>query len=908
MRKAITPIIATVLLILMTVVSVAASFFWVTSVSSTLEENAGSQIGSNTLSACSRINFISMRGDEVVVQNTGCDTLTNITLLIDGVLTNYDLSAPLAPGDSAVISYGALSSGVRHCVSLFTLGGSNEICSSAEENTIEGGFIGEPVGNGNAWYETCGAGNTVVNWDNKLTFSQLDHLTCGCNSTLGTSNFVLNPGFEDDLTSWTVSDGGQTVISSTDSVHSGSKSVFIQSANPDLGVQPQVNQDLNNISYINFSINGSSAASGMYFAGILISYTFGSTQKSIYYLAYEKGLESFCNGPHPSDPTNTYIYCLSGFDNDVWGTTTVYPDKNAADNFGIDPAAYTKKLNLLVGGITQAYFDDIFIGSNSEGQYCDKDNSAGVADGICHNNNCADMYLRTFTNSNEFYNNENVPVRIELTNFAASPSCNLNINGANYAMILTSTEAYRTLTFLPSGSHLANVTCQGSNSWMSRTMNISSSAVKLNWTNTYPGTFADGNTNGYMTVGEFIPSNPGKEIIISGNESVMILSSNGTVLKTLSAALGDIDWDGYQFIDFRPLRLADVFGDGDNELFIQTSNHIYGFYNNYTLFMNISDNSFVTGALSISNISESPGLEIINTKSSNDVTAYASNGSILWHYNQAGSYGSYGYGQFAGSAIDDVNNDNSPELVFGEYGSITTPRGVRMLSSNGSFMFNYSLPAADPSESEPVTPVIADFDASSPGKEIAYPIFNSTLGSQLYIFDSNLSPLCAYNFSTAYILPYSPVAGDVNGDGKLEIVMFTENLDPGYDHRLWVINSSCSLILSFNGITSWDNRPILSEIDSTNPGLEFFTNMRSGCLTMLNQDGDILYSEKVNGQTLPYIYFQSSATSDVDNDGYVEILSANGNSLFLFRTLSTATDKTWPTFHQNNNNTGYLPD
>ncbi|VVB80761.1 Repeat domain in Vibrio, Colwellia, Bradyrhizobium and Shewanella [uncultured archaeon] len=140
MRKGITPIIATTLLILITIVTAALAFLWITSVQVRLEEST--RIGGIS---CSSIRLISMRGNEIVVQNTGCDTLNNITLLIDGILTDYDLSAPLAPGDSGIISFSSLTANREHCIKLVLRSGSvTQQCSSANHNTEDAGY-GESV-------------------------------------------------------------------------------------------------------------------------------------------------------------------------------------------------------------------------------------------------------------------------------------------------------------------------------------------------------------------------------------------------------------------------------------------------------------------------------------------------------------------------------------------------------------------------------------------------------------------------------------------------------------------------------------------------------------------------------------------------------------------------------------------
>ncbi|VVB75376.1 Concanavalin A-like lectin/glucanases superfamily protein [Candidatus Tiddalikarchaeum anstoanum] len=197
-RKAITPIIATALLILMTVVSVGASFFWITGVGSSLEEQTGGVIESAGNSGCSRLTIISMRGDNVVVQNTGCDIINNVTLLIDGVLTSYGLSAPLAPGDTSIITFNSLSTGKDHCIKLSLGSSSVSSCSLAVRNTVDGGYSFNETENG-GWYDGCAMSSTVVDLSNTLLFSPSHDLTCNCSSIIMDNN-ILNLSYEGSLT------------------------------------------------------------------------------------------------------------------------------------------------------------------------------------------------------------------------------------------------------------------------------------------------------------------------------------------------------------------------------------------------------------------------------------------------------------------------------------------------------------------------------------------------------------------------------------------------------------------------------------------------------------------------------------------------------------------------------------
>lgn len=118
MKKAITPVVSIVLLVLMTVGAATLAFFWISNVQGGIQEAAGTSIMQNAGSSCSRFSIISTRGDGITVSNVGCDSVGNISLLIDGELTEYDLDAPLAPGDAVTIPFSNLQEGEDHCVTI----------------------------------------------------------------------------------------------------------------------------------------------------------------------------------------------------------------------------------------------------------------------------------------------------------------------------------------------------------------------------------------------------------------------------------------------------------------------------------------------------------------------------------------------------------------------------------------------------------------------------------------------------------------------------------------------------------------------------------------------------------------------------------------------------------------------
>jgi len=143
MRKAITPVISITLLIFITIVAGTSAFLWVNTIQSDLQESITSNVESFPGSDCSHLNLIAMRGDSVVISNTGCDAVGNVSIFIDGVLTSYDLNAPLEPGKATTISYTALSANESHTLQIVLDNG--KIVSktiSSYDATSEAGFTG----------------------------------------------------------------------------------------------------------------------------------------------------------------------------------------------------------------------------------------------------------------------------------------------------------------------------------------------------------------------------------------------------------------------------------------------------------------------------------------------------------------------------------------------------------------------------------------------------------------------------------------------------------------------------------------------------------------------------------------------------------------------------------------------
>ncbi|VVB76158.1 BNR repeat-like domain protein [Candidatus Tiddalikarchaeum anstoanum] len=364
MRKAITPIIATSLLVLMTIIAFAASFLWINNVQTRLQESAGSALTTSSgISACSRLNIISMRGDGIVVQNSGCEAIQKVTLIIDGQLTSYDLTTPLLPGSATTITYTSLAPSESHCVkALLNDGTSSQTCSSALRNTQESGYGAT----------TC---------TNLMSIEE-------------PGNLVSNPGFEDGFTGWNYNNKtvGDIIMINTTFSKSGSNSVYLAAFNLSENEPVIIGKEgiPDTASYLSFSIFGAkniTASDSAVFVDVFYNMTDGQDQNAMFYVFYTNPSFALC-GEHPNGP-NSYARCIKANENS-WNTYEFNPLQDLFDYTGYDATGMpsTIYIGAMKGG--SAYLDDIRLSTQTPQSYCDS-NSDSVADGWCVSGSCVNF-------------------------------------------------------------------------------------------------------------------------------------------------------------------------------------------------------------------------------------------------------------------------------------------------------------------------------------------------------------------------------------------------------------------------------------------------------------------------------------------------------------------------------------
>ncbi|MDD4353610.1 MAG: BspA family leucine-rich repeat surface protein [Candidatus Nanoarchaeia archaeon] len=220
--KSITPVISVILLIMLTIATSAAAFFFINSSVTDLEAqgNLESFPGSDN----SRLNLVSITGSKAIVRNDGTTPVTEVVMFVNGELLNYTLSTPIQPGELKEIIFNAREVGEDLEIKvIYNTGKTVEETSPASKNIESSGFIINPIGLNDpfldpsiffsTWYTDQltlplpygGIYNFTVNWgdgssgevtsyndpDASHTYSQLGEYNISINGTIEGFRFYV---------------------------------------------------------------------------------------------------------------------------------------------------------------------------------------------------------------------------------------------------------------------------------------------------------------------------------------------------------------------------------------------------------------------------------------------------------------------------------------------------------------------------------------------------------------------------------------------------------------------------------------------------------------------------------------------------------------------------------------------
>ena len=160
--------------------------------------------------------------------------------------------------------------------------------------------------------------------------------------------------------------------------------------------------------------------------------------------------------------------------------------------------------------------------------------------------------------------------------------------------------------------------------------------------------------------------------------------------------------------------------------------------------------------------------------------------------------------------------------------------------------------------------------------------------------------------------PASPVIGDIAGDSAPEIIV------PTFDSRLYAFFANGQPVPGFpmtprreqgqTGVT-FDQSPVLGDYDGDGK-MEIFLN-NSWTVTVIDGDGQQLTGDDFPNNTRPIYYtygplLNSPAVGDIDGDGRLELIAQN-SIVYAFDLDSSTSAADWPLFKRNAQRTSAIP-
>jgi hypothetical protein len=475
----------------------------------------------------------------------------------------------------------------------------------------------------------------------------------------------------------------------------------------------------------------------------------------------------------------------------------------------------------------------------------------------------------------------------------------------------------------------------------------------------------------------------GKEIIVGGGDGTLYAyHQNGSLLwsyKVASCTFASVDY-GTELIAGAP-AVGDLLGNGTIDVVVGygafvkpsscTNNDFAGVVaiNGATgalvwRFKSAFDdmNSFtlnaVLGSPALADVDGDGKLEVGFGSTNNNVYLADSSGNMLWKYRAYDSI-------LSTPAFADINGDGRKEMIVG------TDFGPNNLTPQGKFPSAYGwLYAFDttggPGQSRQFgqgyiwakqfdqviwsAPAVADLDGD--GKQeivVGSGCFYNNTGNWVKIIDAATGNTKTTMTTTGCVVS-SPALGDLNGDGKLDIVAASSNKADGKGRvvawsatgaQLW---STVALAATAEGgdFIEPSNSPVIADLDG-NGSLEVAVVVQNSVTIFRGDNGQILTSACGTSDGTPacqnskalfmwYANRSTPAIGDVDNDGELELAiggshtnaafgggdyAAGKGLLYAWRDFGTflgspagnlpAYSAPWPMFHGNAEHNGVYP-
>lgn len=239
--------------------------------------------------------------------------------------------------------------------------------------------------------------------------------------------------------------------------------------------------------------------------------------------------------------------------------------------------------------------------------------------------------------------------------------------------------------------------------------------------------------------------------------------------------------------------------------------------------------------------------------------------------------------------IADVNNDGNQEIIF--QGNDAIDRMLSIIDGTGTVLSQWALSVKQWGSSIEATPAVGNFDSdpeleivcASPSENAGY---NSSSGEWnnegvIHVYNIDGSEVPGWPRYTEGVIFSSPVTGDINNDGDVEIIVGLQFAGNAPDERfggLYAYDKTGNVLPGWPFEKGWNfaNSPALADFDNDGD-LEIVASRLGFYTYVIHHDGTLATGWP--RQTTWNDYY-APIVGDINNDGIPDILTTAGNGFY----------------------------